>query len=920
MKKTRIVLTCVFVLSLLLSACGGGDKDSSSSQSQTDEEITKTGVIVDSQIYGLRYKSIGPDGEEVEGLTNTKGEYQYFDGGTTTFLVGGIEIAKTTPKKMISITTLVDTPTEQENLARFLQTLDTDKNPDNGIQINATAINAINVKELKFDNTFDSNFENIKENLFDTDSLNTLSLVSKEAAVEHSAKSQRLSALQETDLYKAIANEKTYNSPYYNTDVFVNDQRKRVYLWIWEKILAKEMAMENDLATQEFDINKVEQERDRYKKYLDYADSLVSISSLGSGAYEQLSKAGTRTMSYELTHLTSLTASGCDAVVKLTNADSNDSVTLSDDDICKNMMKVLNPVGDSTSKLAVANPILSGFLPEALPIIMRYKKMNWLHFDTKTIRSLSKVHVSKPSLVSLGISMAGIFNDSAGAYRASNINRELTTRLVAQEWLSIWFRSGFKQEYMNQLINNNSTKLKGNREQIEAIALKFGNSSAYCDAKKFFNPFVDCSGKKNINYDYQKVADIINEKLTKSNALYKNLGSLTGSMSNDTGEIGVISIGWVKDENLTDIGEPIRLSGKLSITEIDGTLNSSVPEDIKVRFAQCNMGDDGGAGYMYALHNSPSSVESDGSFLVELNPMNFSEDDAVECNATRFFGVYGFQFYRDINDNGTIDDEDIYVGDWTTNSRVDNQFHSVHIKMENQSVNIQNYTFAGDEFISVMANYTNGGGGSKGYKVAKIENGMFSLEKYINNDDFHYKYDDKLVENFDYLDYYIFSSDKASFYDNQADDALEEGSFIAISEDITQLTELKKSTIYLRLKKNNQIDGTTMNASLSEDKLKIENGNFTITSRCTKKVYISNDNMSSLDTSNINDIYSRTWQFIHSGNSNDDNYNCTIATEDDSSKTMSCETDARGDNFRALITEGCEAKWTITDTFNMNAE
>jgi len=214
------------------------------------------------------------------------------------------------------------------------------------------------------------------------------------------------------------------------------------------------------------------------------------------------------------------------------------------------MMKILNPVDDSTSKLAVVNPILSGFIPEMLPHAMKLYKMNFL--KTNAIKTISKYNIGKPDYVSLGLSIIKIVNDSHGAYRASNVNEELITRLVAQEWLSIWFRSGFNQDYMNKLINNNSVKLTDRKAQIEAIALKFGSSGALCDAYKFFNPFHRCEGIENINYDYDRTIAIIDEKLSKSNALYRNIAELTGSFSNEKAKIGIIEFDWIKDSNLSD--------------------------------------------------------------------------------------------------------------------------------------------------------------------------------------------------------------------------------------------------------------------------------------------------------------------------------------------------------------------------------
>jgi hypothetical protein len=306
------------------------------------------------------------------------------------------------------------------------------------------------------------------------------------------------------------------------------------------------MAIEDELqfTKPEFDINNVEETRNQIKKYLDYADVITGVSSLGQGTYENITKAGSRSFGYEITKLTSLTTGGCDTVVKLYDANTNDTQELSDDNLCKNMMKILNPVGDSASKPAIANPILSSFLPEVLPKLLHAKKMNWLHLNTKSLKTISKLKVSKPDVISIALSIASISNDFYGASWASDINEELTTRMVAREWLSIWFRSGFDQEYMNKLINNNSKKLIGSQEQIEAIALKLGSTGALCDTYELFNPFYECTGIENINYNYSKVVDIINEKLSKSNALYKNITDLIGPVSDEKGEIGTVEFDW----------------------------------------------------------------------------------------------------------------------------------------------------------------------------------------------------------------------------------------------------------------------------------------------------------------------------------------------------------------------------------------
>jgi hypothetical protein len=129
---------CTGVLAaLILAGCGGGGGDSSSA-SQTS---ASTGVFVDSAVAGLTYVSGGTTGK-----TDSTGAFQYTAGNTVTFKVGDIVLGTVTPKAVITPVTLVSGATDETNatvanIAKFLQTIDDDNNPANGITISA-AVNA----------------------------------------------------------------------------------------------------------------------------------------------------------------------------------------------------------------------------------------------------------------------------------------------------------------------------------------------------------------------------------------------------------------------------------------------------------------------------------------------------------------------------------------------------------------------------------------------------------------------------------------------------------------------------------------------------------------------------------------------------------------------------------------------------------
>ena len=124
-----------------LIACGG-DSSSSSNNDPTD---TQTGVFLDSPVANIGYRT-----ETLEGVTNSLGEYDYVEGETVTFFIGDLELPPVTAAGTVTPLDLAGSNDTSDptvvNIARLLQTLDEDGDPDNGITVNDTAkINATQV-------------------------------------------------------------------------------------------------------------------------------------------------------------------------------------------------------------------------------------------------------------------------------------------------------------------------------------------------------------------------------------------------------------------------------------------------------------------------------------------------------------------------------------------------------------------------------------------------------------------------------------------------------------------------------------------------------------------------------------------------------------------------------------------------------
>lgn len=140
-------------LLLMLSACGGGGSSSQSSIT------TSTGVFIDSPVQGLNYVSGGESG-----ITDAAGSFTYEIGQSVTFSLGGITIGTSVGADRLTPLSFVPLATDETNpvvtnILRFLQSLDDDNDPSNGI----TLIDAVRTQAAGLTLDFDQSitaFEN----------------------------------------------------------------------------------------------------------------------------------------------------------------------------------------------------------------------------------------------------------------------------------------------------------------------------------------------------------------------------------------------------------------------------------------------------------------------------------------------------------------------------------------------------------------------------------------------------------------------------------------------------------------------------------------------------------------------------------------------------------------------------------------
>lgn len=125
------------------------------------------GILEDSALGGVDFQTLS-----YTGTTDVDGMFKYFNGRSITFSLGDVALGSVMPKQRMSIIDLVagaEDVTNQTvtNMARFLQSLDDDDNPDNGILITQAVKDEMQGMEINFAKSA-SEFESDVAALFDT--------------------------------------------------------------------------------------------------------------------------------------------------------------------------------------------------------------------------------------------------------------------------------------------------------------------------------------------------------------------------------------------------------------------------------------------------------------------------------------------------------------------------------------------------------------------------------------------------------------------------------------------------------------------------------------------------------------------------------------------------------------------------------
>lgn len=131
--------------STCVTNCSGSSGDTSSSGDES------TGVFVDSAVGGVTYTT----SSGLSGTTNSSGQFSYNAGDTASFSIGDVSLGSVTAAAVLTPVEVMGASGTADqkvvNLARLLQTLDSDGDPSNGIEITSSTSNSLKGKSLNFD-------------------------------------------------------------------------------------------------------------------------------------------------------------------------------------------------------------------------------------------------------------------------------------------------------------------------------------------------------------------------------------------------------------------------------------------------------------------------------------------------------------------------------------------------------------------------------------------------------------------------------------------------------------------------------------------------------------------------------------------------------------------------------------------------
>jgi len=150
-RNYKNIFTGLFLVLPVAFLIGCGEDDAGAEIIDQEVVTVKTGTFKDSAVSGISYITATQSG-----TTNSSGAFNYVEGEAITFSIGGITLPSAIAKFVLTPVDLVVGATDSNdttvtNISRFLQTLDSNNNPDDGIDISQETVEAAENISINFE-------------------------------------------------------------------------------------------------------------------------------------------------------------------------------------------------------------------------------------------------------------------------------------------------------------------------------------------------------------------------------------------------------------------------------------------------------------------------------------------------------------------------------------------------------------------------------------------------------------------------------------------------------------------------------------------------------------------------------------------------------------------------------------------------
>ncbi|MDM8538348.1 ethylbenzene dehydrogenase-related protein [Desulfobacterales bacterium HSG17] len=149
---SRFIIPGILMI-LIFSGCssssGNGDNNTDVSQAVISQPVLQ-GVLVDSPVQGVNFETTTQSG-----ITDSDGRFMYQEGETVAFSIGETVLGRAKGQEIITPVHLIEGAVDEKhpavtNMARFMQSLDADGNPENGISISYQVRNEMAGRHIDF--------------------------------------------------------------------------------------------------------------------------------------------------------------------------------------------------------------------------------------------------------------------------------------------------------------------------------------------------------------------------------------------------------------------------------------------------------------------------------------------------------------------------------------------------------------------------------------------------------------------------------------------------------------------------------------------------------------------------------------------------------------------------------------------------